>query len=147
MKIQPINNNTNYTSCNCKKVNFKGEFLQNADFNYIMKCSNAGDLKRFKELLQKIKKVQDNLIFWVKGFYGRSEIYDNSGSSSFVDLKKQIGEDKKTKKTLTTMYNDRMPDELKLSWIIRTLEEFYKDVIPIEDKNNLMNEIKELLTE
>ena len=144
MKIQPISNNTNYASYNRKKINFRGEFRANEALDYVMIWSSAGDLKNFKDLLQRIKKVQDNLIFWVESFSGRSEIYGGGGTDYY--LYKQNGEDKKTEETLVGMREDVSPS-LRLAKINCEIENLYKNVISIEDKNGLMNEIKELLTE
>lgn len=145
MQVQPIQQH-HYTSCNRQKINFKGEFVYNDDLKILMKKSNIGSLKRFKELVNFIKKVQDNLIFWVERVESEYEIHNGSDTaiSEYYYLHKQNGQDKKTDETITHIYEET-PYSAKLSEINEGLEHFYGNNIPIENKNSLINEIEELL--
>lgn len=145
MKVKAVQQH-NYASCNRRNINFKGEFVKNDALNTLMRTSNIGGLKRFKELVQSIKKVQDNLIFWVERVESEYEIHNGSDTATDISyyLHKQSGQDKKTDKILASIY-DEIPYSAKLSKVNEALEEFYKNDIPIEDKTNLMNEIEELL--
>ena len=146
MRIQPIQQHSNYTYNNRQKPSFKGEFVKNKPIDELISCSDIGGLQRFKELVQNIKKVNDDSIFWVE--LVESEYDINNGSDTAYDydyyLHTQKGQDKKTDKTLVSVY-DSVPYESKLSKINEGLEKFYQNEIPAKDKRGLINEIDELL--
>ncbi len=147
MRIQPVQQQ-NYIKYNSQKVNFKGEFVKNKDIKYLMQKSNIGALKRFKEVLQNIKKVKDGLIFWVESAEFETEIHNGSETYWYENyyLYKQNGQDKETKRTLAYVYDD-VPYSQKLSKINEELEYFYEKEIPPEDKNNMCKEIEGLFIE
>ena len=146
MRIQPIQQHSNYTCKNRQKPSFKGEFIRNEAIDTLMSCSDIGGLKRFKELVQNIKKVNDDSIFWVELVEWEYDI--NNGSDTAYDydyyLHTQKGQDKKTDKKLVTIY-DKVPYESKLSKVNEGLEKFYGNKIQDKNKGNLIKEIDELL--
>ena len=146
MKVQAIQQHQNYTSCNRRNINFKGEFVKNETLNTVMKISNIGGLKRFKELVQSIKKIQDNLIFWVERSVYSRPINNGSDTELVITyyLYKQNKQNGTEKEKIGYIY-DEIPYEAKLSKVNEALEKFYKNDIPADEKNNLMNEIEELL--
>ena len=146
MQIQPIQQYPTYKCNNRQKPSFKGEFVRNESLEDLMMSSDIGGLKRFKELVQNIKNVKDDSIFWVERV--KSEYDINNGSDTAIDisyyLHTQKGQNKKTSKKLVYIYED-VPYESKLSKINEGLEKFYENKIKTEDKNDIINEIDKLL--
>lgn len=146
MRIQPTQQHTNNTCYSHQKMNFKGEFVRTKPLQELMMCSDIGGLKRFKELVNEMKEVKDNLIFWVERIDSEYEIHNGSDTEIDVSyyLHKQSEQNEKTNKKLTCIYED-IPSSSKLSKINEALEKFYKNDILVEDRNNLINGIDELL--
>ncbi len=156
MKVQAINNTNRYNKYD--NINFKGEFLKTQDLEYVMSNSPIESLNEFNKILQKIKRVNDNVIFWVES--GRSTVDINNGSDEKsvkeYMLYKQIGQDEKTKKWVDIPWNytayNCFGDEnikFKLAGINVCLKDTYKDVFASENEQcaEITNEIKKLLIE
>ncbi len=139
MKVYPISscyvqNNSNKKPC------FKGEFIQTNALNELMKYSNPSELIRFKELLEQIKKVPDNVFFWVNKYFTECETQGpDMDIITTYRLYKQAGNDTKTRKWVWSIYDD------ELNEMNRKIEELYKEQITLESKENLINKINGIL--
>jgi len=146
MRIQPIQQHSNYTYNNRQKPSFKGEFVRNEAIETLMSCSDIGGLKRFKELVQNMKNVKDDSIFWVELVESEYEIHNGSDTAYDYDyyLYKQKGQNKRTKRQIAHVYDD-VPYESKLAEVNEGLEKFYENKFPAKRKKDIINEIDELL--
>ena len=149
MKIQLIQQNQYYAPCKSQKVHFKGEFpkRKNKDLIYLMKNADIGSVKRLNELLREIKKVSDNLKFWVEEIDSEYEI--NGGRDTAISemwyLYVQEGQDEKTKKRLKYIF-DYTPRWARLTEVNMALEQFYGDKIPVDSKEKLIKKAENLMS-
>ena len=79
MKINSINNN--YQSNN---TNFKGKFMKTEALNEYLKLASDSDLKKFNNLLKRMKTKNDNLVFSVNSFVDKCHEYYKT---LYVELK------------------------------------------------------------
>lgn len=77
MRVPSVNGS--YTNNNQKSQNFKGEFLVNAELKSFMKVSRYENLVRFKQLLEKMKKVNDDFVYVVE-----KKVYTNIVHSDWL---------------------------------------------------------------
>ena len=141
MKVQAINNTSRYYKYD--NTNFKGQFLKTRDLEYVMSSSPIESLNEFNKILQKIKSVNDNIIFWVESHWTTIDINNGSDEKSVEEymLYKQIGQDKKTKKWLDIPWRYKAYDsyggennKFKLAGINAYLKDMYKDIFTSENK-------------
>ena len=126
MKVYPINN---YSVQNNTKPCFKGEFVQNTDLKKLIKHSNKDGVKRFEGIIQQIKKIPDNIVFWIGEFYSENDAEKTMDLS--YDLFRQIGNDKDTKKFMKYFWAKDIPASLRLSKVNEEIEKFYGDKIKL----------------
>lgn len=124
MKINPI---SNYSVQNNTRSNFKGEFVQNIDLKNLVKNSSTDGAKRFEAVLQKIKKIPDNVVFWIGEFYSEND--DTKTMDLSYDLFHQIGNDESFKKFMKSFWAKDIPASLRLSKVSEEIEKFYGDKI------------------
>lgn len=146
MKVYPISSSFAQKNSNQKPC-FKGEFIQTKALNELMKESNPGGIIRFRELVEQIKKVPDNVVYWVNK---RTVEHETHGPDTYFEstfsVYKQTGDDINTRKWVWSIY-DNIPDRLKLHEINREIEDYYGNKITMETKDNLMNQVNELLVQ
>lgn len=124
MKINPI---SNYSVQNNTRSNFKGELVQNIDLKNLVKNSSTDGAKRFEAVLQKIKKIPDNVVFWIGEFYSEND--DTKTMDLSYDLFHQIGNDESSKKFIKSFWAKDIPASLRLSKVSEEIEKFYGDKI------------------
>ena len=154
MKVQAINDTNRYYKYD--NMNFKAEFLNTQDLKYVMRHSPIETLNEFNKILQKIKRVKDNVIFWVESHWSTVDINNGSDEKIINEymLYKQIGQDEKTKKCLTIPcsydaydYDGDENIKFKLAGINAYLKDTYKDVFAFENaqRAEITDEIEKLL--
>jgi hypothetical protein len=154
MKVQAVNNTNKYYKYD--NINFKAEFLKTRDLEYVMSSSPIESLNEFNKILQKIKSVKDNVVFWVESHWSTVDINNGSSEKSIEEywLYKQIGQDEKTKKWLDIPWRYKAYDsyggennKFKLAGINAYLKDMYKDVFASESEQRaeITNEIDKLL--
>lgn len=147
MKILPIS--SSYQQNNRKQnTNFKGEFIKTATLDNIMRYSSPESLKRFTEIVEQIKKVPDNLFFWVNTHYSEYETQGpDIGISHSYYLFKQEGKDTKTKDKLEVIYDDITPSVSRLTEINKKLEQIYEGKITSSNRQELIDKINGFLVQ
>ena len=126
MRIYPINS---YSVQNNTKPSFKGEIVQNIDLKKLIEQSNKDGAKRFERITQEIKKIPDNIVFWIGEFYSENDAEKTMDLS--YDLFRQIGNDKNTKKLMKCFWAKDIPASLRLSKVNEEIEKLYGDKIKL----------------
>ena len=141
MKILPINNNQPYKN----NTNFKGDFVNNKDLKRLVRNSTPEGMLEFEKILQKIKKVDDNVIFRYEEKYYTGD-YDVEGISGWIySLFKQNKQEPDNKKVL--FYSDSAEmgwNDYKflLSKVNDAVRGEYKDIFSSEEELQQQAEVK-----
>lgn len=147
MRIQPVQQQSNYKSCKPQNLNFKGVVKRGKYLSEFMAYSNTEDLQKFRNILQQMKKIADNRVHWIgKNFFWDSDYYEvcykPNGDSRKVDRFGYISMEK-------------IPRTERLTALNKAFENFYAGKINLEEKSNhseenkynLIKEIDELLVD
>ena len=126
MKVYPINS---YSMQNNTKPVFKGDFVQNIDLMKLIEHSNKDSAKRFERITQQIKKIPDNIVFWIGEFYSENDAEKTMDLS--YDLFHQTENDKNNKKLMKCFWAKDIPASLRLSKVNEEIEKFYGDKIKL----------------
>lgn len=146
MKINSVTTNYNkllQPSQTNHTPSFKGEFVSNNALKDFISYAKTEDLLRFKEILKYIKTVPDDAIFWVDTRWTNCTLE----GKTFYNIYKQIGQNKRTRKRLNFIDEEKTPSSSRLAMVNKELDKFYKGKIKQNGRSNLRNEVKELLVE
>ena len=144
MKIAPINNN--YLQQN--RPAFKGEFVKNAVIRDIVYKASIEEMIKFENLLKKIGKINDSLVFSVTS---KSKDYNYSianfrGSITTYRLLKQNKLNPADEEIIAITHSDS--DNVNhniLGILTKDLETFYFDDLQRNEKQELTEKIMNLM--
>ena len=135
MRIQPVQQQSNYKSCKPQNLNFKGVVKRGKYLREFMAYSNTEDLQKFRNILQQMKKIADNRVHWIgKTFFWDVEYYEVRH--------KPIGDSMKVDK-FGYISTEKTPRTKRLPALNKTFEDFYTGKINIKEKTNPAEESKE----
>lgn len=141
MKILPINNYSQYQT---KNTNFNGNFVKNDALKYVIDASRKDGLVEFRDILQKIKKVKDNVIFKMKADPYEYDIHN--GSETVYGTTYALYKHKGQNEELLCYFDTR--EGMRGTWlseINKSIKGEYKRLFPETGKQGIKNEIEKLL--